>query len=149
MRKCYKEKNKMVKSKEWLRAGASGKASLKRWQLRKFLKEVGEGAMGLSEQREWQVQKLWAEILLTRFKKQEDSVAGVAGAKGGRARRWSHGSGESRSYSTAAFSMKRHGTVLRLSCDLIFESFLRLLEKTEGRRARGWQGGRVGGGGIR
>lgn len=71
-------------------------------------------------------------------------MARVDGAKGEKLKDEAREVGESRSYSVAAFTMKNHGTVVRLLCDLIFERFLRLLEKTEGRRAKGWRGGRVG-----
>ena len=55
---------------------------------------------------------------------------------------------ESRSYSTSAFTMKSHGTVLRLSCDLIFENIITLLEKTARRAKEQWSGSWGGGGGA-
>lgn len=137
VKKCYVGKKKTGKE-EWLREGASEKASLIKWQLRKFLKDVGKWAMGISGQREWQVSKLWDEILLIKFKDQEEgSVAGVDGAKGEMLEDEAKEVGESRLYSASVFTMKSHGQFWSYHLTSIFESFLRLLEKIKYGRAKG------------
>lgn len=71
--------------------------------------------MGVSEQRELLEQKLSTELALVRFKEQEDdSVAGVDGAKGEKLEDEVREMTEPRPHRASALTMASHGGVLTL-----------------------------------